>query len=176
MIKATHRHCRVEFQGPVRLGPGFTLYIPEGGTLIVGPGVDFRRGFQCEISGTGRVEIGAGSIFTAEALIQCTTSITIGKRCVFGQSVMIADGNHRFRDPSMHLLDQGYDFRPITISDGAVVTSKCTIVNDIGERALIAANSLVNKPIPAYCLAGGVPARVLDYIGPPEKRPAGLEV
>src|SRR5947199_10037455 len=41
-IMATHRHCRVEFQGPVRLGPGFTLDIPDQGTFIVGPGVNFR--------------------------------------------------------------------------------------------------------------------------------------
>ena len=50
MVKATHLHCHVEFRGPVRVGPGFALDIPERGTFIVGPGVDFRRGFVCEIS------------------------------------------------------------------------------------------------------------------------------
>jgi acetyltransferase-like isoleucine patch superfamily enzyme len=166
----------VEFQGPVHLGPGFDLQIPDQGTLVIGPGVDFRRGFVCEISGDGRVEIGEGSIFTSHALVQCTTTITIGRRCVFGQATMIADGNHRFRDHTAHLLDQGYDFRPIRIEDGAVITSKCTILNDVGEHALVGANSLVTKPVPAFCLAGGVPARVLEYFGPPERRPADLGV
>lgn len=175
-IEATHRHCRVEFQGPVHLGPGFDLRIPDRGTLVVGPGVDFREGFVCEIAGDGRVEIGAGSIFTSHALVQCTTTISIGRRCVFGQATMIADGNHRFRDHTRHLLDQGYDFRPITIGDGAVVTSKCTVVADIGERALVGANSVVTKAVPPFCLAGGVPARVLEYFGPPERRPADLGV
>jgi len=55
MIEATHLHCHVEFRGPVRIGPGFAIDIPDRGTLIVGPGVDFRRGFVCEISGEGRV-------------------------------------------------------------------------------------------------------------------------
>jgi len=176
LIQATHRHCRVEFQGPVHLGPGFDLQIPDHGTLVVGPGVDFRRGFVCEISGDGRIEIGEGSIFTSHALVQCTTTITIGRRCVFGQATMIADGNHRFRDHERHLLEQGYDFRPIRIDDGAVITSKCTILNDVGEHALVGANSLVTKPVPAFCLAGGVPARVLEYFGPPERRPADLGV
>jgi acetyltransferase-like isoleucine patch superfamily enzyme len=170
-VSATHLHCRVEFHGPVRIGPGFVLDIPDNGEFIVGAGVDFRRGFVCEISGSGRVTIGAGSIFTSTALIQCTTSIDIGQRCVFGQATMIADGNHRFRDPDLHLLDQGYDFRPITIGDGAVVTSKCTIVASLGERALVGANSVVNRDVPAYCLAAGVPARVIEYFGPPERRP-----
>ena len=173
-VTATHRHCRVEFQGPVRIGPGFHLDIPDRGSLIVGPGVDFRRGFVCEISGDGRVTIGGGSIFTSHALIQCSTSIDIGRRAVFGQALLIADGNHRYRDPDRHLLDQGYDFRPITIGDGAVVTSKCTVLADIGERALIGANAVVSKPIPPFCLAVGAPARPIEYFGPPDRRPADL--
>ena len=173
-ITATHRHCRVEFQGPVRLGPGFALNIPDRGSLIVGPGVDFRRGFVCEISGDGRVTIGANTVFTSHALIQCSTSIDIGRRAALGQALLIADGNHRFRDPDKHLLDQGYDFRPITIGDGAVVMTKCTVLADIGERAIIGANSVVTKPIPPFCLALGAPARPVEYFGPPDRRPADL--
>jgi acetyltransferase-like isoleucine patch superfamily enzyme len=176
LIRATHRHCHVEFQGPVRLGPGFSLEIPDRGTLIVGPGVDFRRGFVCEISGDGRIEIGAGSIFTSHALVQCSTTIRIGRRCVFGQATMIADGNHRFRDHTRHLLDQGYEFRPIHIGDGAIVTSKCTILNDVGDGAVVGANSVVTRPVPAHCLVGGVPARVLEYFGPPDQKPLDLGV
>jgi acetyltransferase-like isoleucine patch superfamily enzyme len=176
LITLTHRHCRVEFQGPVRLGPGFALDIPDAGTFIVGPGVDFRRGFVCEISGDGRVTIGAGSVFTSHALVQCSTTIDIGERCIFGASTVIADGFHRFRDHSQHLLDQGYDFRPVTIGDGAVATSKCTITATVGKRALIAAHSVVTDPVPAYCLVGGSPARIIEYFGPPELRPLDFTV
>lgn len=176
MIAATHRHCRVEFQGPVYIGPGFHLEIPDRGELIIGPKVEFRRGFVCEISASGRVSIGAGSVFTSSALIQCTTSIDIGRRAVFGQALQMADGSHRFRDWTKHLLDQGFEFRPITIGDRAIVHAKCTVVADLGEGAIIGANSFVNKPIPAHCLAGGVPARVLEYFGPPERRPEELDV
>lgn len=164
-IWATHRHCTVEFQGPVRLGPGFALDIPASGTLIVGPGVDFRRGFVCEIAGSGRVTIGAGTTFTSHTLIQCTTSIDIGQGCTFGQSTQIVDGNHRFRDPDLPMQDQGYDYRPITIGDGVVALSKTTIVADIGERAVIGANAVVTRPIPPYSLAVGVPARVIETFG-----------
>lgn len=169
-IKLTHRHCRVEFLGPARLGPGFSLDIPDNGTLIIGPGVDFRRGFVCEISNGGRVTIGALSTFTSHTLIQCTTSIDIGARAVFGQSLMIADGNHNFRDWTRPLSEQGYSFNPITIGDDATVLSKCTVVADIGDHAVIGANSVVTKPIPAYSLAVGAPARVVEYFGPEEGR------
>ncbi len=170
VVKVTHRHARVEFQGSAYLGPGFHLNIPDAGQLIIGPGADFRRGFVCEISGGGRVTMGAGVTFTSHALIQCSTSIDIGNRAIFGQSVMMADGNHRYRDHTTHLLEQGYDFRPITIADNAIIMSKCTILHDIGEGAIVGAHTLVIRPVPAYTLVGGTPAKVLEYFGPPERR------
>lgn len=173
-IASTHLHADVRIGAPSRLGPGFALAIPERATFATGVGCDFRRGFVCEVSPGGVVEIGAGSIFTSYALVQISTSLTIGERCVFGQDVMIADGNHRFRDHTRHLLDQGYDFRPLAIGDGVVVMSKCTIVASIGRGAVIGANSVVTRDVPAWCLAVGSPARVVDYFGPPEHRPAEL--
>lgn len=169
-IRATHLHCNVEIGCPVRLGPGFTLYIPDNGSFVVEPGVDFRRDFRCEIEGDGRVEIGAGTVFTSNALIQCSTLVSIGKRCAFGQSTLIVDGYHRYQDRDRHWMEQGYDLRPIHIGDGAGISDKCTIQADIGERAMIASGSVVNRPIPPYCLAVGAPARVVRYFGHPEKR------
>jgi acetyltransferase-like isoleucine patch superfamily enzyme len=165
VIKATHLHCHVEFQGPVRLGPGFTLDIADGGVLVVGHGVDFRRGFVCEIASGGRVEIGAGTTFTSNALIQCSTSVVIGEQCAFGQSVLIVDGYHRYDDPDRHWMEQGYDYRPIRIGDGVGVSDKCTVQADIGERSMIASHSAVNRPIPPYSVAAGSPARVVRSIG-----------
>jgi acetyltransferase-like isoleucine patch superfamily enzyme len=149
--------------------------MPDAGEFIVGPGVDFRRGFVCEISGSGRVSIGGGSIFTSNVLVQCSTSIDIGDRCTFAQSVLIVDGNHRFRDYPTHVLDQGYDFTPIRIEDNVTVFSKSTVWASIGTGAVIGAHSLVTRPVPAYCLAVGVPARVVEYFGPPEGRPPELD-
>lgn len=169
-VRLTHLHCRVEFHGPVRLGPGFSLFMPDGGGFIVGHGVDFRRSFTCEIRGDGVVEIGDGTIFTSNTLIQCSTSIVIGKGCVFGQSTLIVDGYHRYRHSDEHWVNQGYDFRPIHIGDGAGVSDKCTVQADVGERALVASGSVVNRPVPPFCLAVGSPARVVRYFGPPERR------
>lgn len=176
MILATHTHCHVEFQGRAYIGPGFHLNIPDRGRLIIGPDVEFRRGFGCEISGSGLITIGAGSIFTRDAYLQCTTSIEIGKGVGIGQSCQVVDGNHRFRDWSAHWNRQGYNFRPLKIGDNAAIHSKCTVIADIGEGAVIGANAVVTKPIPPYCLAVGVPAKVIEYFGPPELRPPELDL
>jgi acetyltransferase-like isoleucine patch superfamily enzyme len=161
-IQLTHRHCTVEFRGRAHLGPGFSLIIPGPGTLTIGDQADFRRGFVCEISGDGRVTI------------ECSTSVEIGDGVVLGQSLFIADGSHRFRDWRRPILEQGYDFRPIRIGDRAAIMTKCTILNDVGDGAFVGANSVVTKAIPPYSLAVGAPARVVDYFGPPEMRPAEL--
>jgi acetyltransferase-like isoleucine patch superfamily enzyme len=167
-------HAHIEFQGPVYLGPGFSLHMPHGGTFIVGPGVEFRRGFRAEIGPEGRIVIGPGCYFTHDPILSCNTSIEIGARCGIAQAVFIVDGSHRYRDLDRPFLDQGYNYRPIKIEDDAQIHSKCTIINNLGKRAIVAANAVVTTPIPAYCVAAGVPARVIDYFGPPGQAPPEL--
>jgi acetyltransferase-like isoleucine patch superfamily enzyme len=165
-VLARNPHATIRFTEPVYLGPGFSLHMPDGGTFVAGPACDFRRNFRAEITGDGRIEIGAGTVFTYDVVIQCTTSIVIGERCMFGQATLVVDGNHRFRDLDQPMLAQGYDYRPIRIADDATVTTKCTIIADLGERCFIGANSVVTKPVPPFSVAAGVPAKVVDYFGP----------
>lgn len=169
-----HPHATIRFGRGVYLGPGFSLWIPSEGSFIVGDRVEFRRDFRAEVAGTGRVTIGTDSHFTYSVLIQCSTTIDIGERCEFGQTTILLDGQHRFRDLTRPMLEQGFDWHPLRIEDDAVVTSKCTIMADIGTRAFIGAGAVVTKPIPAYTVAVGAPARPIDYFGPPGEEPAEL--
>lgn len=164
-VAATHRHCTVTFAGPVRIGPGFSLWIPDHGALEVGSGVDLRRDFRCEISGSGRVTIGDGTIFAGRTVIQCSTAIDIGPRCVFADSVLLVDGSHRFGDPHRHVLEQGYDYRPFAVGAGASVMSMSTVFADVGEGAFVGSHSVVARPVPPHCLAVGSPARPVRFFG-----------
>lgn len=166
--------AHIEFRGPVYLGPRFSLDIPHGGTFIVGPGVEFRRGFRAEIARGGRLVIGAGCHLTYDVVIACSTSIEIGERVSLAQATYVVDGNHRFRDWTRPFIEQGYDFRPVRIEDDVLVLTKCTIMNSIGTHSVVAAHAVVNRPIPPYCVAGGVPARLIEYFGPPGEEPPEL--
>lgn len=167
-------HADIRFTGPVYIGRGFDLYMPHGGTFIVGSGVDFRKGFRAEFAGPeATIRIGDGCTFTIDCAMACSTTIEIGDRVPIGQACFIADGNHRFREIDKLFFTQGYDFKPIKIGDDAVIHSKVTIVDSIGERSVIGANAVITKPIPPYCVAAGVPAKVLDYFGPPGGEPEG---
>jgi len=169
-----HPHANIQFGRGVYLGPRFSLDIPGEGTFIVGDGVEFRRDFRAEISGGGRITIGQGTHFTYSVLIQCSTTIAIGERAMFGQSSIVLDGQHRFRDITRPMLEQGYDFHEIRIADDATVTTKCTIMADVGEHAFVGANSVVTRPVPAYTVVVGAPARPIDYYGPPGGEPGEL--
>ena len=168
-----HPHAEIRFGRGVYLGPGFSLHMPTAGAFIVGDRVEFRRDFRCEVSDCGRVTIGADTHFTYSVLIQCSTTIDIGERCMFGQTTILLDGQHRFRDLTRPMLEQGIDFQPLRIEDDATTTTKCTIMADIGRRAFLGANSVVTRPIPAYTVAVGAPARPIEYFGPPGEEPDG---
>jgi acetyltransferase-like isoleucine patch superfamily enzyme len=170
LTKLTHLHADVIFEHPVYLGPGFVLRMRDRGALRLGSGVELRRDFVCEVVGSGKVTIGARCAFAGMTMIQCTTTVDIGEDAIFAHGVLIVDGNHRFRDHELNVQEQGYDYRPIRIGRGALVHTNCTVISDVGERAVIGANSVVTRPIPAYCLAVGSPAQVVDYFGPPERR------
>ncbi|HWF53993.1 MAG TPA: acyltransferase [Solirubrobacteraceae bacterium] len=168
-------HATIRFLGAAYLGPGFSLDMPRGGTLIVGHGVEFRRGFRAEFGGPDAViRIGELAVFTYDVVLQCSSSIEIGAHVQFGQATLVVDGNHRFRSLDLPMLSQGYEFTPLRLADHATITTKCTILADIGERTFIGANSVVSRPLPAFCVAAGAPARVLEYFGPPGQEPPEL--
>src|SRR3954454_6582054 len=168
-----HPHADIRFGKGVYLGPGFSLHIPGPATFEVGDNVEFRRKFRAELTPGARISIGSGCYFTYDVILACSTTMDIGERCGFGQTTFVADGSHRYRDLGKPFLDQGYEFRPIVIEDDVQVHSKCTIVAGIGKRTVLGANAMVSKPLPPYTLAAGVPARVLDYFGPPGEEPDG---
>ena len=163
------------------LGPGFTIDAPHGGTVIIGNGVQFRRNCRIELATPeARVTIGEGSYITYNAIIACSSTIEIGKHCGLGFCSSVYDGSHRFKDLTRPFLAQGYDLRPIRIEDHVQIHSLCTVVNSIGTRTVIGANSVVSRELPAYVLAVGAPARAVDYFGPADEpsrrsRPLRLE-
>ena len=159
--------AEIEFGKGCRLGPGFSISAPWGGSFVCGDHCEFRRDFRAELEGPeSAIQIGDDCVFTYYSVIQCGRSIVIGDRAVFAQSSMVVDGSHHFRDLDRRVLEQGYDFRPIQIADDVMTSAKCTIIADIGERSFIGANSVVTRDIPPYCVAVGAPAEPIDYFGP----------
>jgi acetyltransferase-like isoleucine patch superfamily enzyme len=165
LVRLRHRHATIAFGRGTFLGPGSNVRIPDHATLILGDGVELRRDVTLEVGEGGKLMIGPGTRLTYGVVIQCGTTIEIGSECVFAHGVTIVDGSHRFRGPEP-VLDQGYDFRPLSIGDAAAVMASATVIASLGTHAFVGANAVVTRDVPAYSLAVGVPARVVEYFGP----------
>jgi maltose O-acetyltransferase len=111
-----------------------------------------------------QLKIGNGCIINVGCLLDLGASITIGDRAGIGHEVMILTTTHavgsalcRYGTP--HQL-------PVTISPGAWIGARCTILPGvtIGAGAVVAAGSVVNKDVAPNTLVAGVPARVVKQL------------
>jgi hypothetical protein len=99
-------HCDIRFEGPVYCGPG-SACSRRGRDVRRRARRRVRRNFRLELHRGATVRIGGGTVFTYDVLVQCSSTIEIGERCMFGQSSIVVDGNHRFRDSIDPMLEQG---------------------------------------------------------------------
>ena len=68
---------------------------------------------------------------------------------------------HGIDDVSVPIREQPGTVTLVTIGQGTWVGSGAVIMADVGRDSVIAAGSVVTRPIPSRVIAGGVPARVL---------------
>lgn len=102
--------------------------------------------------------------------ITAINSIRIGNGVLTGPNILITDNAH---GTSMaELLDMEPNLRPlfskgpVVIEDNVWIGEKASIMPGvrIGKGAIIAANSVVTHDIPPYCVAAGIPAKVVKVM------------
>lgn len=108
------------------------------------------------------VSIGGGATFLASE-----SKIIIGNHVMFGPNVTIVSGNHNTRVIGKFMSDVveklPEDDQDVIIDDDVWVGSNVTILKGchLYRGCIIAAGAVVNKDIPPYCIAAGVPAKVV---------------
>ncbi|MEW6185498.1 MAG: acyltransferase [Thermodesulfobacteriota bacterium] len=130
----------IQFGNKIFIGQN-TIIQTKNGDIIVEDGVNI--GPQCYLSSTNLLKIGARTY--------------IGPYCLF-----MSGGEHDVTSPQM---EPGRSL-PLDIGEDCWIAAKVTVFQDcpIGNHSVVGTASLVNSPIPADCIAVGVPARVIKKL------------
>lgn len=93
-------------------------------------------------------------------------SITIGKNSLIADNVRMYTLDHVYKNVSIPLRKRGALTGNIAIGKNVWVGSGVVILRgvSIGDGAVIGAGAVVTKDVPQYCVAVGVPARVIKII------------
>lgn len=135
----------------------------------LGPDSWIMPRFLCEFG--LNIEIGPRALINFDAIMFDSAPITIGADALFGPRCQLYTADHPF-DPAAR-RGMWEIARPITIGDsvwfggGVVVLPGVTI----GDRAIVAAASVVTRDVPPDTLVAGSPARALRSVREEDRVP-----
>ncbi|RHU44989.1 acyltransferase [Clostridium sp. TF11-13AC] len=90
--------------------------------------------------------------------------IIISDNVLIASDVLITSENHGINpETCMSYVENPLEAKEVFIGSGCWIGEKVTIMPGvkIGERCVIAANAVVTKSIPAYCMVAGIPAKII---------------
>lgn len=124
-----------------RVCPDVKLFSDNNGLIMIGN--HFFANYNCFISSKNSI-------------------IRIGDNCLLGPDVTILNANHTFFKNQLIRFQEEIS-APITIGNDVWIGAKAIILPGvtIGDGAVIAAGSIVNKDVAPYTIVGGVPAKKL---------------
>jgi maltose O-acetyltransferase len=115
-----------------------------------------------------RIEIGHNCLLNHNNVLQAGRNksfIKIGNYVHTGPGVMMFAYNHAFDETDIPTILQDYYDGDIIIEDDVWIGAGSIILAGvkIGKGAIIAAGSVVNKDVPEFAIAGGIPVNVIKY-------------
>ena len=140
-----------------------SLFLAREATLEV-DAFDVYAGSRINVNEGAVLKLGSGYM-NYDCVIDVFSSVKIGRNVVISERVVIRDSdNHLVREDCVDVdLEAKPAAAPIVIGDHVWIGMNSIILKGvtIGEGSIIAAGSVVNKDVPAHCMVGGVPAKVI---------------
>lgn len=114
----------------------------------------------CSCNSNAKINIGKRTTVGFHTFIYSSNKIEIGNDCLIAPFVYIVDSNHKI-NKEQNINQQPNETAPIKIGNDVWLASNVTVLKgvSIGNGAVIAAHSVVNKDVPPYEIWGGVPAK-----------------
>ena len=135
---------------------------------VVYPGVQFVA--------AENIRVGRSVSINRNVIIDASQgSIEIGNDSAIGPNSVIRAADHIFTDQDRLIREQGHASGSIVIGDDCWLGANVVVLRNvtIGRGSVIGAGAVVNRDIPAYSIAVGVPARVIGSRGDTQKNETG---
>jgi acetyltransferase-like isoleucine patch superfamily enzyme len=162
--------------GSVILRP---MLIRNADCIEIADHVSIRDGVRLEavrdpFGRTPFLTIGSNTLIEQDVQIVCHSRVKIGRDVSIAGRCAIVDVTHPYEDVGVgnignHIANEN-SF--VEIGDGAFLGYGAVVLPNvrIGERAVIGANSVVTRDVPAFSIAAGAPARVVRVYSPELQR------
>ena len=113
-----------------------------------------------EIWAPWNVEMGSSVAIDSDVNLYSAAKIKIGTKVAISREAFICTASHDINYANRPLITA-----PITICDGVWIGARATILPGItiGEGAIVAANAVVTKNVPAWAVVAGNPAKIIKY-------------
>mgnify|MGYP000209152108 CR=1 FL=1 len=140
-------------------------YIHIGANTMIGSHVALSAGMipgqECLTNPV--VRIGDRCLIGRGSGIVGHLAIDIGNDVWTGHHVYITDQNHGYENVDIPISQQTQMERAVSIGDGSWLGAGTVVLPgaQIGKHVAVGANSVVTGALPDYCVAVGVPARVI---------------
>lgn len=119
--------------------------------ITIGYGFSARENIIFNVSDMGILSIGNNVFINDFSSINCRKNITIEDNVIIGQNVLIFDHDHNYKSNNFR---ESFISSPIILKENCWIGAGTVILKGvtIGERAVIAAGSIVVKDVPADCI------------------------
>jgi len=126
-----------------------------GNNVVIYPGVWITPGRN--------LALGNNVDLAKDVLITSSGGVDIGERTLVGYRTQILSSNHNIPNRKNRIFDSGHSHKSIKIYNDVWIGANCVILPGvkIGEGAVVAAGSIVNKNVEAFTIVGGVPAKLI---------------
>jgi acetyltransferase-like isoleucine patch superfamily enzyme len=114
------------------------------------------------------IELGDGVFINRNVMLDDRTTISIGDHTMVAAGALIETHGHIYDDFSQPIMHAGRTLAPVSIGSDCLIGFNTAIMagTTVGERCIVAANSVVTKDVPDRTIVGGVPARKIKEIVP----------
>lgn len=134
----------------------------HGGKITIGDNCELLNGSMLMTYG-GNITIGKNCSINPYTILYGHGNLTIGNNVLIAAHTVIIPANHNFQNINKTINSQGLTALGIKIEDNVWIAANCTILDGvtIGEGAIVAAGTVVNRNVAPYSIVAGVPAKLI---------------